>query len=278
MKTLQEILQASTEFLHKKGIKNARRQAEDMLCDLFSLDRLKLYMNFERPLTVEELAACRERLSRRAKGEPLAYIHGEVEFYHCKLKITPEVLIPRQETEILVDKIVQALSHEDLKNKRLWDICCGSGCIGIALKKRFPELQITLSDISPEALKVARENAEKNGVEVRFLQGDLLTPFKNEKADFIVCNPPYVSAKEYPNLDKEVLDFEPRLALVGGEQGTEFYERLAKELPAHLNPHAKVWFEIGYQQGDEILRLFGHQGKLEKDWSNQDRFFFLENE
>lgn len=282
MKTLLDILSLSTDHLRKHGIENPRRQAEDLLCDLFELDRIQLYTNFERPLNSEEIEKCRHYLARRVKGEPLAYIHGKVEFYGCNIQVNRSVLIPRQETEILVDKIAHYLAKQNLTDKHLWDVCCGSGCIGIALKKRFPELTVTLSDISPEALAVAKINAETNGVVVSVVQGDLLEAFGKEKAHFVVCNPPYISEKEYQVLDKEVRDFEPRIALVGGEHGTEFYRLLAEKLPDYLYPHGAVWFEIGYQQGKSVENFFKggfwKTKQVENDWAGHDRFFFLENE
>ena len=282
MKQLLEVLSLSVAYLQKKGIVNPRRQAEDLLCDVFGMDRLKLYLEFERPLTEDEVSICRDRLLRRAQGEPLQYIHGQVEFYGCSLIVNPSVLIPRQETEILVDLIVKVLEKQELKGKCLWDICCGSGCIGIALKKRFPELQVTLSDISSKALHVARQNAEKNNTEIRFLEGDLLAPFFEEKTHYLVCNPPYISDAEYAATDKEVRLYEPKGALASGVTGIEFYERLAKELPRHLYPHSLAWFEIGFSQGEQVSRLFKDvfwkSKRAEKDWAGNDRFFFLENE
>lgn len=277
MKTILDILNASADYLQKKGISNSRRQAEDLLCDLFDFDRLKLYVEFERPLTEQELTLCRERLIRRSKGEPLAYIHGSTEFFGCKIKVSPAVLIPRQETEILVDKIANHLKNENLQNKVLWDICCGSGCIGIALKKKFPDLKVTLSDISVDALKIAKENAKINQVEVDLVQGNLLEPFQGNKAHFIVCNPPYISEEEYNKLEREVKEFEPTLALLGGKSGHEFYEYFAKNLSSFLHPEAKVWFEIGYDQGEIVKKLF-HSKKvlLEKDFAGVDRFLWTE--
>lgn len=280
MKTLLDVLKLSTHYLNEKKIINARRQAEDLLCDALGVSRLQLYLDFERPLDDRELTLCRERLLRCGKKEPLAYIHGQTEFYGAIIRVTPAVLIPRQETEILVDLIARQLEGLDLKGKVLLDLCCGSGCIGIALKKKLPDLHVVLSDCSFEALEVAKDNAQKNLVEVEMLQGDLLEPFSHRKADFIVCNPPYISEGEYPELDDSVRLFEPKLALVAGESGLEYYERLAKELPLHLNASAKVWFEIGYRQGHAVNALFSgdiwKEQKVQSDWSGHDRFFFLQ--
>jgi release factor glutamine methyltransferase len=278
MKTVQEVLSLSHNYLKGKGIHNARRQAEELLSDALNMTRLQIYMDFDRPLTEDEMDRCRDRLSRRSKGEPLQYIRGEVEFHGCSIKVTPAVLIPRQETELLVAMIVKALEGKDLSQKILWDVCCGSGYIGIALKKYFPDLQVFLSDISPEALAIARENAERNGVAVTCLEGDLLKPFGDQKADFVVCNPPYVTEGEYPRLDKEVRDYEPRLALVAGPTGVEFYQRLAHDLKGRLAVDGKLWLEIGTGQGNTIKQIFENagweNGQVEKDWGGHDRFFF----
>lgn len=282
MKSILSILSLSSEYLKEKGIANSRREAENLLCDALKLDRLRLYVDFEKPLTQQELDQCREAIRRRGRGEPTQYIKGETKFFGCSIHLSPDVLIPRQETEILVDLLVRKWEKRVLKGKILWDLCCGTGCIGIALKKRFPELSVVLSDICPLALKIAEQNAKDNSVEVELLKGDLLHPFHGRKADYIICNPPYISEIEYDQLDSEVKNFEPKLALVAGKQGTEFYERLAHELPTFLNPGAEVAFEIASTQGHAINLLFQkspwvHQ-KLEKDWAGHDRFFFLEKE
>lgn len=281
MRTLLEVLQLSTHHLEKSGVEHARRQAEELIADALNLKRMQLYLEHERPLQAGELEVIRERLARRAKGEPNPYIHGEVDFHDCRLKVTRDVLIPRQETGVLVDKIIQELKgHEE--NKILLDLCCGSGCIGIALKKRFPELKVVLSDLCLKALAVARENAEREQVQVEFLQGDLLEAFDGRKAHYVVCNPPYISEAEFQSLDREVKEFEPRHALIAGKTGLEFYEKLAKQLPACLHPGAKIWFEIGYDQGPALITLFGQapwkNGQVSQDWSGKDRFFSLENE
>ncbi len=192
---------------------------------------------------------------------------GEVEFFGCKIKVDQRVLIPRPETEILVE-----MASKQMREGVLWDLCTGSGCIGIALKKANPALSVTLSDLSPHALALAAENAKQNGVEVEILQGDLFFPFTQRKADWIICNPPYLSESEYANLTPAVRDFEPKLALVGGERGTEFYERFAKEVSGYLNSGAQLFFEIGATQG-EALKILFPRGELHFDWAGHPRFF-----
>lgn len=285
MKTVLEILTLSTEYLTKLGFVNPRKQAIELIGDALHTTPIDLYLQFDRPLEEVEIQKCRENIKRRGAREPLQYIRGEVDFFDCRFKVTSAVLIPRNETEILVDIIYQELSKLPLAGCQLWDICCGSGCIGISLKKKFPDLQVYLSDFSEAALQIAKANAELNQVRVVFVQGDLLQPFKGEQADFVVCNPPYVAESEWNSLEQEV-KFEPKSALIGGDDGLSFYRRLAAELKNHLKPKAKAWLEIGANQGKSIQMLFEPDKisskwkvcRFAKDWSNRDRFFFLENE
>jgi release factor glutamine methyltransferase len=275
MKTLGEVLKLSAEFLQKKGIDRARRQVEELLSYVLKLPRIELYMQFDRPLIEQELTQLREAIKRRAEGEPWQYIAGEVEFLGCRLKVNKNVLIPRQETEILADRILKELPTTPIE---IWDVCTGSGCIGIALKKKRPDCKVILSDLSKEALAVAKENAEKNGVEVELLQGDLLGPFQG-KADVIVSNPPYITEKDYAELDRQVRDWEPKMALEAGPTGLKFYERLSHDLPRYLNPNGKVYFEIGTGMGEQIKNLFPSitwkTVQIAQDWSSHDRFVTL---
>ncbi len=282
MKILGDVLKLATQYLQERNDSRPRRHAEDLLSHVLKLPRLNLYMQFDRPLEEEELVLYRSYLKRKSQGEPVEYICGEVSFYDCQISITSAVLIPRPETEILLDKAVEKLKELPLEGKKAWDVCCGAGCLGLGLKKRFPELDISLSDLSEEALELAKKNSETNQLPVEILHGDLLAPFQGRKADIVFCNPPYISKKEFDELDSSVKNFEPHLALIGGESGLLFYERLAKELPAYLSPRAHLFFELGTGQGNAVLELF-HEGhwtmkRVEKDWAGHDRFFFLEFE
>ncbi len=268
MKTLLEIIKRSELYLRDKGIERPRREAEEVIADALGMRRLDLYMQFERPLSETELVNLRDPIVRRGNHEPTAYIAGSVQFSDLSIKVTSDVLIPRPETEILVEKIAETLKRKDLEGKILWDMCCGSGCIGHALKKKFPELTVILSDLSEKALAVARQNGEG----VTFKQGDLFAPFKGEKCDFFVCNPPYVTDEEYATLTPEV-QVEPKMALVGG---LTFYERIAAELSNHINPEGMAWFELGSGQGEDVKKIFNGRGQVENDWSGHTRFFFLE--
>lgn len=277
MKTVGEILKASTAYLEKNKGDRPRRSAEELLSHALRLKRLDLYLQYDRLLLEEELAFVRDGLKKLLQGQPLQYILGEIEFYGCQIRIDQRALIPRPETELLVDLIV--------KKKPLgiaWDLCTGSGCIGIALKKTLPHLAVSLSDLSKDALSLAAENGKINGVEISLYEGDLLTPFFGKKANLVVCNPPYVSASEYCALDPSVRDFEPKIALVGGKEGTEFYERLETDLPRYLHPGAQIFLEIGTLQGQAVRKIFSSdlwvRQELLRDWSGKDRFFYVEKQ
>lgn len=279
MKTLGEVLALSADFLKTKGIARPRRQAEELLADLLELARIELYMHFDRPLEEAELESYRGRLRRAAKGEPWAYICGKVDFLGCKIRVNPGVLIPRPETELLAERVLQKTSEQALE---AWDLCCGSGCIGLALKKARPSWSVTLSDISEKAVATARQNGEENGLEALFLQGDLLGPFCGRKADVVVCNPPYIREEDYAGLDPSVRDFEPKIALTAQEEGFFFYRRLSEDLPAFLNPGAKLFFEIGTGMGEGVKKIFSSpcwsRLKIDTDYSGHERFFSLEFE
>lgn len=282
MKNIQIILNEAIAFLQKNGIANSRVTAETLLAFVLKISVSDLYLKREQVVTNVDFDKFHELLLRRSKKEPLDYILGEINFFGCKFLVNSNVLIPRQETEILVDKVSDILKKEDLKGKTIFDICCGSGCIGISLKKKFNDLKIYLSDISKNALLVAKENAKKNSVNVFFKEGDLLNPFDNLKADYIVCNPPYISNEEFLTLDDDVALFEPKIALVAKDKGLEFYKRIEKDIFKYLNRGAKLFFEIGYMQKDDILKIFSSKkwknGQVIDDFSNKNRFFFVEIE
>lgn len=272
MITLLEIIKRSAGYLAERGIESSRRTAEEVIADVLGMKRLDLYLQFDRPLTESELPALRSAIVRRAQHEPVAYIAGRVAFAGIELNVDRSVLIPRPETEILVETIAQSIQEMALDGKVLWDMCCGSGCIGLALKTRFPLLTVILSDMSSEALQTAQKNAH---VEVQFKQGDLFAPFAGEGCDFFVCNPPYITEGEFPELAPEVRDWEPKKALVAGPTGLEYYARIARDLKAHLRQDGKAWLEIGSGQGPAVQALFAAQGwkcQITSDWAGHDRF------
>jgi release factor glutamine methyltransferase len=282
LKTVSEILALSIQFLQNHHIERPRRVAEELLAHASGLKRMDIYMQFDRPLIEEEIERMRAYLKRAITKEPVAYIVGSVDFFGCRIEVSANVLIPRPETEILVDMAVQTIGARPAEGQTLWDLCTGSGCIGLGIKRTCPQLNVVLSDICPAAIAAARRNAVNNDLQIEYRIGDLLSPFSGEKADFVICNPPYISSGEWQKLDAGVRDFEPCKALRAGESGLEFYRRLSAELPVFLNPKAQVFLEIGYQQGSEVKKIFSHSAwrrlELLKDWAGHDRFFLLENE
>lgn len=283
MRTLLEVLRLSAEYLKERGLENPRREAEWLLCNALGLQRLQIYLEHDRPLLDAEVAKCRQWLKRRGAREPLQYISGEMEFYGCRLSVDPRALIPRQETELLVDHAVKRLATHELAGKVVWDLCTGSGCIAVAIKRRFPEVSVIGSDISSEALSLAAHNAERNAVAVTWIQGDFLAPLAERGAiDYCFCNPPYLTHSELLQLEPEVGVYEPRQALDGGVDGLDFYRRLASALPPHLNSGAHIWLEIGAGQGAAVSALFSGAPwlscHLHKDLAGHDRFIFLVRE
>lgn len=272
MKTIGEIISLSSQFLDAKKQEKPRRVSEEIIASTLGLKRLDLYLQHDRPVLEEELVLIREKVKRASLGEPVQYITGLVSFLDVQIELNAHVLIPRPETEILADSI-----SKRAKQGVLWDVCTGSGCIGIALKKRCPELEVTLSDISLDAAALAEKNAKNNEVELSIVCGDLFEPFSGKKADWIVCNPPYISAQEYEELDPSVKNFEPKLALVGGEDGLFFYRKFQSQVSKYLNPGGSVFFEIGCAQASALKKLFP-QGEVHLDWAGLPRFFFLLND
>lgn len=268
-------------YLKEHGVENSTAEASEILAALMNIpvNSLLFTSKFLSDSHFEEFLM---QLKRRVSGEPLQQVIGYVDFLDCRIKINRSVLIPRQETEILADMVVKRLSKLPLRGRALLDLCTGSGCLAIAIKKKLPELQVFATDISPEALTIARFNAKENEVQVEFLQGDFLEPLQDKKVDFVVSNPPYISRVEYQELDPQVSLYEPKGALLAGETGMEFYERFEKEALRYLNSAARVFFEIGYCQGNAITALFSKspwkKGVVEKDFALHDRFFSLEIE
>lgn len=276
MKSLGEVLRLSVQYLQDRNIANPRRNAECLLAGVLSCKRMDLYMRFDQPLIDSELEFLRSALKKLVAGEPIDYILGSVDFFGVTLQVDKRALIPRVETEFLVEKAALSAAQGAV----VWDVCTGTGCIGIALKKKRPDLNVVLIDISSEALALASVNAVKNLVDVEIVQSDLFSNLKGRRCDFICSNPPYIAADEYEKLDDSVRLYEPKLALVGGQTGLEFYQKFSERIGEFLNPGGKAIFEIGFDQAEGVKKVFstlnGVRFIVLPDLSGKDRFFFLE--
>lgn len=254
--TTLKVLNWTREYLAGKGIENARLEAEWLLCAATGLDRVGLYLNFDKPLNDGELAAYRAMVTRRGRREPLQHILGTQEFFGLEYEVSPDVLIPRHDTETLVMEAVARMPAA----RSVLDIGTGSGCIAIALAKQLSAASVAASDISAEALDVARRNADRNGVSVEFLHGSLLAPLAGRSFDLIVSNPPYIPSADIAGLEPEVRDNDPRRALDGGADGLDIYRLLIPSAAAHLNPSGWLLVEVGVDQAAAVAQLFRAAG------------------
>jgi release factor glutamine methyltransferase len=254
--TTLKVLTWTSSYLAEKGLENARREAEWMLCSVTGLDRVGLYLNFDKPLNEDELTAYRALVARRAKREPLQYLLGSQEFDGLDFVVSPSVLIPRHDTETLLEAALSLAP--DAKN--ILDIGTGSGCIAISIAKRLPDSRVSAIDISPEALAVARKNAELNSVTVEFLQGSFFAPVAGRRFDLILSNPPYITTADLATLQPEVRDHEPKLALDGGPDGLDAYRVLAGSAVQYLNKGGWLMLEIGVGQSEDVARLLASAG------------------
>ncbi len=250
--TIESILRVTKEFFATKGIETARLDAEVLLTSVLSIGRVQLYTQYDRPLSEEELARYRELVRRRAGIEPVAYILGEKEFYGRRFEVTPDVLVPRPETEHLVDAVLEwAKSHSVAS---ILDVGTGSGCIGITLACELPEARIVGTDSSSAALQVAARNAEALAVNDRteWLEADVFP--SAGRFNVIASNPPYVPLKD-PRLQDRVRLHEPSSALYAGEDGLDVIRRLVREGPSWLDSPGLIAFELGLGQAEAVREL-----------------------
>jgi release factor glutamine methyltransferase len=250
--TTVKILAWTTDYLLSRGVANARLEAEWLLCAATGLDRVGLYLQYDKPLNDRELAEYRAMVTRRARREPLQHILGSQEFCGLEYEVTADVLIPRHDTEVL---ITEAVLRQPAARSVL-DIGTGSGCIAVSLQKRLTNAAVTATDISEAALAVARRNAEKHGAAIEFLAGSLLTPVAGRRFDLIVSNPPYIPTADIETLDPEVRDHDPRDALDGGGDGLDIYRALIPAAVEHLNPGGWLLVEVGIGQAEDVVNLY----------------------
>lgn len=281
MLTVLEAINKSTGYLKNKGVESPRVNAELLLSHILKCKRLNLYLSFDRPLSEDEIYEYRELLKRRGKNEPLQYIVGNVDFYGINLEVNSNVLIPRPETEILVETIIEELKEKE--NPLVLDIGTGSGNIVIALAANLVNAELTAIDISEEALNLAKKNAELNNVndkikfqKVDFLNDDVI----NNKFDVIVSNPPYISIEEFHDLRPELNKFEPRFALTDESDGLIFYKAISRKSKNLLRQKGKLYFELGIGKSAEVEKIMSDDGYnnilIKKDYSNIERVIFGE--
>ena len=257
---LLEILEETSRFFADRGVPDARLQAELLLADLLGLKRLDLYLQFDRPLHAEEVGRYRSYVRQRVKRVPLQYIVGTAAFRYLELSVTSDVLIPRPETEILVDIALEKLA--DLSAPHCLDLCCGSGAIALSLVHEHAEAFVTGSDLSQSAIAVSAANAQKWALEerVEWLCGDLFTTVAGRQFHLISSNPPYIRQADIATLEPEVRDHEPHLALNGGEDGLAFYRQICKSAADFLFPNGHLLLEVGDGQADQVCALLQQTG------------------
>jgi release factor glutamine methyltransferase len=251
-----KLLAWSQEWFAKKGVDSPRLTGELLLSHALGCDRVRLYLDFDKPLGEPELAAFRELVKRRAEGEPTAYLVGRREFYGRPFRVTPAVLVPRPETELLVEAALAALPE----GGSALDLCTGSGAIAVSLALEKAGARVAATELSPTALEVARENAAALGATVELLQGDLFAPLAADRRfDVVVSNPPYVPSGELPGLSREVRR-EPPLALDGGADGLALLRRIVTETPRFLTPGGTLLLEMHESHSEALPALCRQAG------------------
>ncbi len=260
MPTIAEILKQASLQLRQAEVPNDLLDAQSLLAFAINQDRTYLIIHFNDQLSKSVMAEYQSLIARRATGEPLQYITGRQEFYGLEFEVTPAVLIPRPETELIVEETLRLAKN--IAQPVIIDAGTGSGCIAITLAREIDDAKIIATDISADALEVANRNATKHGVQgqVKFINCDLLSGIpENTKADFILSNPPYIAPSEMATLQREVRDWEPHTALTDYADGLNFYHRLLVEAPDFLQPNRYLIFEMGYQQAEKIKALVNHE-------------------
>lgn len=277
--TVLKLLQWTTDYFQRNNVPEPRTSAEVLLAHVLAEDRLFLYLNYDRPMETKELATYRACIKRRLQGEPNQYITGLQEFWSLPLHVSPDVLIPRPETEVLVEAVLEFLDKAD-SNLDILDLGTGSGAIAIALARELPATRIVATDFSMAALRLAQENAESHQVDERIflVQADMFAalPGVLQKFKVVVTNPPYVSDAEMLELPREVREFEPHYALEGGPEGLEVIRRIIAEAPTVLSGTGALFMEIGADQAESISALVTDSQhyknyRIVKDYSGLDR-------
>lgn len=281
--TIKELLKVTTDYLEKKEIESPRLSAEILLAHQLNIDRVKLYLNFDQPLLDKEVAGYRLLIKRRLSREPIQYITGVQEFWSLDFTVGPQVMVPRPETELLVKHALALCRGNGLAEgdcARILDLGTGCGAIAVAIARELEGVAVWASDVSKEALDIARGNAKRHGVEERieFVLSDLWQGLSNQELTFevIVSNPPYIKSEAIDSLPPEVRDYEPRQALDGGKEGMFYIRNIIQEAPKYLNPGGWILLEMDPEQTTKALGLietsnsYGEKVRL-KDYSHNHR-------
>ena len=258
---LLDILENTSRFFASKGLENARLQAELLLAAVLGVNRLDLYLQFERPLHRSEVDRYREYVRQRLRRVPVQYITGVAAFRHLELTVTPAVLIPRPETEVLVNVALELLPE----GGRVLDLCCGSGAVALSLAREAAAVEVIAADVSADALEVAKANGQRYGLagRVEWHCGDLFAPLRGiEPFDLVAANPPYVRRSDLAQLAPEVRDYEPHLALDGGEDGLAYFRRIAEEATDFIRPGGHLLLEVGDGQSAAVEDLLARSAGL----------------
>ena len=280
--TVQDVLRRGAEFLCGVGVESARFDAELLLCHVLGWSREKLWLNQKESLEATQRELFEQVLRRRARKEPVAYITGIREFWSLDFLVSPVVLVPRPETELLVEIALRLVESVDVADSklRILDLGTGSGAIAVSLARESENVEVWATDISPGALEVAEANAVRHGMieRIRFCEGDLFEPVTEfeDAFDMVVSNPPYVKREEMKDLPPDVRDWEPRLALDGGPDGLDFYRRMVEEGHAFLREGGSMLLEIAADMGNEVSELFGKVGRysqvdIYQDYAGRNR-------
>jgi release factor glutamine methyltransferase len=279
--TIQKLLNWTTDHFTEKGIDPPRLSAELLLSHVLQMKRIELYTQFDKPVPKEHLDQLHNLVERAGRHEPIRYLIGKTEFYSLEFEVGPDCMIPRPETELLVERAIEFLRRRPGR-QLICDLCTGCGCITIAIAKNFPNADIIATDICDAALGIAAKNVEKHNLhdQVKLLCGDLFDPLIPQldvaKFDLVVCNPPYVSAAEFESLEPNVKAYGPRIALYAGEDGLDVYRRIIDKIDPFLKSDAALMLEIGYAQGHPVRELLQqtecfNKITIEKDFHNNDR-------
>jgi release factor glutamine methyltransferase len=282
--TVRRILEWTTAFFVRKEVEPARLSAELLLAHVLASPRIKLYIEYDRVLSEHDLAACRALVQRAANQEPIAYLTGRAHFFNLEFDVTPDVLIPRPDTETLVENVLQTARHQSgLEAPRILDLCTGSGCIAAAIAHHLKSAMLVATDISPAAVAIARQNVQKLGLadRVTVAEGDLFEPISRliDPGPFqiIVSNPPYIPTNQIETLDRSVRDYEPIAALDGGLDGLNFHRRILTDAPDRLVSGGYLFLEIAFDQGEAALTIANahtptfHDARLLKDFAGHNR-------